>query len=267
MPVIYEPRGAAREYSDLACNLYTGCLHGCRYCYAPGCLRKEPAEFHAESLRRNGILQSMDRELRKLAGTDRRVLLCFTCDPYGPTEDGTTRMALQLLNRYSVPFQVLTKGGTRACRDFDLYAEGNGVFATTLLFTHDADRAEWEPNAASVADRIEAVKLAHDCGIRTWVSIEPVIDPAQSVEIIRTLSPWADEFRVGKLNHHPLAKTIDWSAFAVQALDALQESGRDYMVKDALASFLPAGALARHYADDGLIVETAASSPRQITLF
>ena len=36
MNAIYEPKGAAREYAELACNLYTGCNHGCLYCYAPG---------------------------------------------------------------------------------------------------------------------------------------------------------------------------------------------------------------------------------------
>ena len=267
MGVIYEPRGPALEYSPLACNPYRGCVHSCGYCFAPACLRMTPEAFHAQSVTRPGFLLAMEKELRKLAGTDRRVLLCFTCDPYQPNEDGTTRKAIQLLNRYQVPFQVLTKGGTRATRDFDLYAQGDGVFATTLLFTDDADRAEWEPNAASVADRIEAIQQAHELGIRTWVSIEPVIDPAQAIALIPLLAAWVDEFRVGKLNHHPLAKTIDWQAFAVQVLDALQDSGRDYMVKDALASFLSAGAPSRHYADDGMIVETVASSPRQIRLF
>lgn len=39
MNVVYEPRGRAREYSELAYNLYRGCTHGCRYCYAPACMR------------------------------------------------------------------------------------------------------------------------------------------------------------------------------------------------------------------------------------
>jgi len=38
MAVIYEPKGMALEYAPLACNLYRGCQHGCRYCYAPNCL-------------------------------------------------------------------------------------------------------------------------------------------------------------------------------------------------------------------------------------
>lgn len=251
MQAIYPPRGAALEYSPLACNLRKGCVHGCRYCYAPRCLHISPAEFHAKGERRTGVLAAMSQDLERLSHSDRtkRVLLCFTTDPYQPHEDGQTRDAIRRLNEAGQPFQILTKGGTRACRDFDLYAEGDGVFATTLLFTDDADRAEWEPNAAPVTDRIAAVQQAHDLGIRTWLSIEPVIDPAQAVEIIGTLTPWVDEFRVGKLNHHPLAKTIDWAAFAVQVLRALQDSGRDYMVKEALAQYLPPGSPTRRVTD------------------
>lgn len=29
---IYEPKGKAKEYGDLALNIYTGCSHGCFYC-------------------------------------------------------------------------------------------------------------------------------------------------------------------------------------------------------------------------------------------
>ena len=35
MSIIYEPRGKAREYAELAVNLYKGCSHACVYCYAP----------------------------------------------------------------------------------------------------------------------------------------------------------------------------------------------------------------------------------------
>ena len=35
MSIIYEPSGMAKEYSPYACNLYIGCSHRCKYCYAP----------------------------------------------------------------------------------------------------------------------------------------------------------------------------------------------------------------------------------------
>ena len=51
MSIIYEPRGKAREYSELAANLYTGCSHGCRYCYCPAILRKKIDEWAANPRR------------------------------------------------------------------------------------------------------------------------------------------------------------------------------------------------------------------------
>jgi len=45
MPVIYAPSGMAKEYSPYACNLYIGCTHCCRYCYAPHTLQRTPREY------------------------------------------------------------------------------------------------------------------------------------------------------------------------------------------------------------------------------
>jgi hypothetical protein len=38
-------------------------------------------------------------------------------------------------------------------------------------------------------------------GIRTWASIEPVIYPQQSLDLIKMAIHYCQEFRIGKFNH------------------------------------------------------------------
>ena len=47
MNPIYQPKGKAKEYGDLALNIYTGCPHRCYYCFAPNVLHKDREQFHS----------------------------------------------------------------------------------------------------------------------------------------------------------------------------------------------------------------------------
>ncbi len=165
------------------------------------------------------------------------VLLCFTCDPYQPIEATAmvTRGVLQVLRDCGVPFQVLTKGGPVVQRDFDLYFEGCS-FAATLTLLDEGMRSFWEPFAAPTEERIDNLKVAKAMGIRTWVSLEPVIDPAQSLEIIVVTAPFVDQFRIGKMNH--LESDIDWRSFARKAISLCESLGKDYYIKEDLRRYL-----------------------------
>ena len=243
MPMIYEPKGMAREYAELAVNLYRGCGHGCLYCYAPAILRMGREEFQAAAVLREGVLEALRKEAPAAAASGKRVLLCFTCDPYAPGEEAhqTTRSALEILAAAGCKVEVLTKAGRAACRDFDLLQAYGGWFGTSLSWARDADRRKWEPRAATLCDRILAIMRAHALGIRTWVSIEPVIDPGQALRVIRTTAPYVDEFRVGRWNHDARAEAIDWGAFVAELMPLLEETGRDYLVKEGLRPWLPEG--------------------------
>ena len=237
MTVIYEPKGRALEYSLLACNLFTGCVHGCEYCYAPATLHLIPKHFHANVKPRHGILEKLRKEAPKYLGTNKRVLLCFTCDPYQPEEieQGITRQALKILKEYDISFQILTKGGSRAERDFDLYGPKD-AFATTLTFISKHASLGFEPRAAEPADRIKAIRLAKDLNITTWVSLEPVLDPCDSLKIIEMTAPMVDLFKIGKLNYR--ASETDWRRFGIDAIKLCEKRGVPYYIKNDLAKYL-----------------------------
>lgn len=239
MKVIYEPKGAALEYSQLAVNIYKGCLHGCKYCYVPRCLRTTAEAFHAKVSWRNAILESLEKDCREMQtkSDNREVLMCFTTDPYQPADNTLTRKALEIFGAYGIRVQVLTKGGTRAVRDFDLLKKNDWKFATTLLFCKESSRKHFEPNAASVADRFTAIQLAHEMGIKTWVSVEPVIYPEEALYVISRLRPYVDFWKVGKINHSPeLESSVDWKAFAERVQEIIPPE--KLLIKNALKKYL-----------------------------
>lgn len=226
--VIYEPKGRAREYSPLALNVYNGCGHGCVYCYAPSATRKPVEVFHQPKQRAGRFLDKVEADAVLLAGAaeSRRVLLSFTCDPYQPLEvrDRVTQRVLRSLKGHGLNVQVLTKGGTRACRDLDLFTSTD-AFATTMTLLNEAESLKWEPGAALPADRLKAIAEFHEAGVPTWVSLEPVLDPAAALEIIRRTHPIVDLFKVGRLNYHRHAHTIDWRQFGHNAIALLESLG------------------------------------------
>lgn len=238
LKVIYEPKGRAKEYSDYALNIYNGCDFGCKYCFAPGVLKRDKENFHANILERDKFLEKLEIDCKNLAGLKNKVLLCFTCDPYNTLDNTlmTTRKVLELFKTYNINFHVLTKGGKRAERDFDLYKPGD-AFASTLTFVDNVKSKEWEPNASLGIERIETLKKAKSLGIETWVSLEPVIDPNETLKIIEHTNEFVDFYKVGTLNYHDLAKTIDWKNFVIEAVSLLDSYSKNYYIKDDLKKF------------------------------
>jgi DNA repair photolyase len=140
--------------------------------------------------------------------------MSFTTDPYQPCNDsfGSTREAIKIIKGAGLNVEILTKGGRRACADFDLL-DKNDCFATTLTCFSAHDSEFWEPKAAYPLSRVDSLKKAHDLGITTWASLEPVIYPGTSLGFIEQCAPFVDLFKVGKLNYHSHAKSIDWNKF------------------------------------------------------
>ncbi len=239
MNIIYEPKGKALEYSPLAANLYKGCSHGCKYCYAPKATFRDRELFHsAEYIKpRANILEQFENDCIKYAGDEREVLFSFTTDPYQHCEIdlNITRQALKIALEYDLFPVILTKGGIRATKDFDILIKfKNRKFGVSL--THDVDLVslEWEPRAALPQDRINALIEAWTLGIETFVSFEPVIDPVAVLRLIDSTHEFVDFYKVGKLNYHTHSKNIDWVSFRESVIVKLESLGKKYMIKKDL---------------------------------
>lgn len=237
MGVIYEPKGKAREYGELALNLYKGCAHGCTYCYAPAATRTG-LEVFKDPKPRPDVIMNLEKELKKGQYAGKEVFLCFSCDPYQPVDNihQLTRQAIKLLHTHEVKVRILTKAGHRGTRDFDLLNARPDLsyYGATLTFTSGQDARLFEPDGALPRDRINALELAHDRGIPTWASLEPVIDPEQTLEIIRLTHPFVDTYKVGRWNYDKRAAAIDWPKFREEVVALLDSLGKDYYIKKDL---------------------------------
>lgn len=241
MNVIYEPKGRAREYSELACNLYRGCTHGCHYCYAPAAMRTTGEKWHGKAEPRKDILRLLEKDAHKLKGDKRSILFCFLCDPYQPIErsERLTQQALKIMDKYRLNNQLLTKGSADLIiKDLELMKKAHTQLGITLCFIDDNLRQQWEPNASKVSDRLNILKTAHEAGIFTWISLEPVIDPGQALKVIKAANKYVDFWKIGKLNHMKNYEgSVDWRKFLLDAKSLLTELGAKYYIKKDLRAF------------------------------
>lgn len=247
---IYAPAGQAGEYAPLATNPYRGCGHGCAYCYVPSVIRMERKDFDAGANVRPDYLKHLERDARRMKdaghtfakfGYMAQVMFSFTTDPYHPGDTDTTRKAIELLRAYDFGFCTLTKGGSRALRDLDLFRPDRDAFASTLTSLDDHFSSKWERNAQLPGDRIATLRKFHDAGIFTWVSLEPTLDIDSSIQIVIQTHQFVDLFKIGRVNYLPMTKTTNWEDYTKRIIDVCQKLGVKHYVKQDLQRYLPKG--------------------------
>ena len=183
-------------------NPYTGCQHGCSYCYARFMKRvtghREPwGEFvdvkvNAEELLRKEIAK------KKRAG----VWVSGVCDPYQPLEENyrLTRQCLEILARNNWPVIIQTRSPL-VLRDMDIIGKARDFEVGFSIGTaDDAVREMFEPGAPPVEDRVAALDTLHKAGIRTWAMIAPVLPGAEGLAPL--LSGKVDYIIIDRMNYH-----------------------------------------------------------------
>lgn len=235
---IYRPAGKAGEYADWALNLYSGCPHRCAYCYVPVMLRRDRAQWYAQSASAAVPIAKIERAACRMQadGIAVNVMLSFTCDPYpGDGLDHLTREAIQALTRHGHCVSVLTKAGARARRDLDLLAKAPGSrFWVTLTCMDEAMAARQEPGAAPPSERLANLAAAKAAGVPTAVSLEPILSGSAAWEVIDAVSAVADHVYLGRANYVGLE--LDWAYIVPILVRELEARGMAYSVKKDLAT-------------------------------
>ncbi|MBU0959797.1 MAG: radical SAM protein [Nanoarchaeota archaeon] len=236
MSIIYEPTGKAREYSPLAANLYSGCGHKCKYCYVPNVIKLEKKIFDNQTTERNSIIENLRKDAKKLKGTNKQVLMSFTTDPYNPFNNiaKLTRKALEIFLENQIPVAILTKGGMRAIQDLDVIKKfGEHIkIGASLIYDNDIDSKRVESGAALPNERLEMLKVFFKNHIKTWVSFEPIIQPKQTLNLLKQCLEYVDEFQFGKLADDK--RSFDWNNFVNTIINILRNKNKEFYIKETL---------------------------------
>lgn len=245
MSNIYEPSGKAGEYSQLALNYYKGCTFGCQYCYVPQQLQKLKGYNH-NKCELNSEIKKLETNIKKYANGN-QIFLSFTSDPYNliNRKEKYTREVLLLLLKYNIPVRILTKGFyDDIIADLDVFKQfgENIAVGMTLCFDKYAIQKEHEKHSSSPDERIKILKTLKENGIRTWASIEPVIIPDESINIINRSLEYTDEYKIGMLstispNYKTISQNIDWYDFLEKVIEIMRTSKKSFYIKKELQSY------------------------------
>ncbi len=189
--VLHEMDGT-REYTA---NFYRGCTHGCVYCYAPSLIHDERKWGSFVDVKVNAP-EILARELRKLPKGI--VFLSSASDPYQPVEARyrITRRALERLVQRDFPVLILTRSPL-VLRDLDLLRRLS--WARVGFSISSLQGRRFEPGVVPVSRRIETIRTLRDAGIRTWVSMAPLI-PGMMETDVRQLLAALKEAGVGSVS-------------------------------------------------------------------
>jgi DNA repair photolyase len=219
--VIYEPKGRALEYAELACNPWIGCVHGCLYCYGPASFRVKRENWSPPILKAN-FLERFEKDAYTHRNDPREILFSFATDPCGTTEQVEVMdQVLDIAELYELRLTILTKNPLAARPLLIRMARLGWKLGTTICFLSEELRAAWEPDAPPIAERAQGIRIARARGVSTWVSVEPVVDLVQGLAAVRVAREDSDMVKVGHWNHDVRAKVIDWKAFHAAASEIL----------------------------------------------
>ena len=187
---------------DYTINPYTGCQHGCTYCYARFMKRTtghiEPwGEFVDVKINAPELLQKAINKKRPA-----RVWISGVCDAYQPIEAKyqLTRKCLEILGEHDWPITIQTKSAL-VLRDKELLRNAKEIEVGLTMTTADDDiRRLFEPNAPPIKDRIKALDELHQAGITTFAMIAPMLPGAG--ELAAMLGGKVDYVLIDRMNYH-----------------------------------------------------------------
>lgn len=239
---------------DYDLNIYRGCAHRCRYCfaiYSQEFLKPQAGEtnFFEDIFIKENIVELLERRLASPHWNGAVINIGGVTDSYQPVEAREKRMPeiLRLMIRYRNPITISTKS-VLMLRDLDLFDELSRLtyvgIASTVTTLDEPVRRVIEPGAAPSRARLEmlrefARRTRAVVGVHSMPVIPLITDSTENLTglIEATREIGADYWLPGTLN----LRGLTWGMF----FDCVRQNFPD--AEAGLARLYASGHLDREY--------------------
>jgi DNA repair photolyase len=178
--------------AKLSLNPYTGCAHGCLYCYASSYI---PLFWQCRP--KKDLIRRLHREAKKIK-TGTLVSMSNSSDPYPPLEKELelSRGCLLVLKEMGLSVQMVTKSDI-IVRDADILENMPSVISMTITTLSDALSRKLEPGCPLPGRRLYAIRALRDRGIPVSVRLDPLLPGINDQEVEDVVEA---AFRAGALH-------------------------------------------------------------------
>ena len=195
-------------------NPYRGCYHQCRFCYA----RRTHTYLEEDGVNGWGskiyvkvnAAAVVRSELAKRSWKRETVAIGTVTDPYQPLEGRyrITRGILEAMRDYQSPANLITRSPL-VVRDIDVLQQLSRIagasVSISIATTDEALAREIEPTVAPPRQRIRAVRMLADAGIKVNVALAPILPQiTDSLENIQSVVHAAREAGAANVWHNTL---------------------------------------------------------------
>lgn len=190
-----------------------GCAHDCKYCYAKSLLdfrgmwdAGDPAVAPIKGIEK--VVRKLPKKVVRLGGMT---------DCYQPCEREyrNTRKTIQILNKYRIPYLIVTKSAI-ILDDLDILDKELAHIQITITTTDDGLARTYE-QASVPSERIKAVETLQENGFDVAVRLSPFIP--EFVDISRINEIKCDKIVIEFLRVNPFIKQwfdIDYTPYKVK---------------------------------------------------
>lgn len=162
-------------------NIYRGCEHGCKYCYAIYSHKYLGSEKYFDDIYvKTNIVEELEKQLSSRSWKREVVNIGGVTDSYQPIEEQYKIMPdiLKLMIKYKTPCIISTKSDL-ILRDYDLIDELSKItyvnVASTITCMDENIRKKIEPKSKESIKRFEMLKEFSKTNASTGLHIMPII--------------------------------------------------------------------------------------------